>query len=84
MGVAIFFSGMVQVYKTSYTCVCRYKEGRYPENMECLTISNTSLMVAEVTFFFHQDATANTYLLDPPTMRLESGQSRVWIICDVL
>ena len=45
--------------------------------MECLTISNTSLMVAEVTFFFHQDSTANTYLLDPPTMRLDPGQSRV-------
>ncbi len=45
--------------------------------MECLTISNTSMMVAEITFFFHLDATATTYLLDPPTMRLESGQSRV-------
>lgn len=45
--------------------------------MESLTISNTSMMEAEVSFFFHIDANASTYLVDPPIMKLESGQSRV-------
>lgn len=45
--------------------------------MESLTVSNTSMMEAEATFFFHKDFSGNTYLLDPPTMRLEPGQSRV-------
>lgn len=58
-------------------CCGRYKEGRYPENMESLTISNTSMMEAEVTFFFHKDCSGNVYLLDPPTMKLESGHSKV-------
>lgn len=55
----------------------RYKDGRYPENMESLTISNTSMMEAEVSFFFHKDPNGTTYLLDPSSMKLESGQSRV-------
>lgn len=55
----------------------RYKDGRYPENMESLTISNTSMMDSEVSFFFHKDANGTTYLLDPSSMKLESGQSRV-------
>lgn len=57
--------------------LCRYKEGRYPENMESLTISNTSMMEAEATFFFHRDSNGQTYLLDPPTMKLDPGQSKV-------
>lgn len=57
--------------------VCRYKEGRYPENLESLTISNTSFMNVEVSFFFHKDCNGSTYLLNPRSMRLEPGQSRV-------
>lgn len=45
--------------------------------MECLTISNISKMEAEVSFFFHKDTNGTTYLMDPPTMKLESGESKV-------
>ena len=55
----------------------RYKEGQHPENMEKLTISNAGKITAEVSFFFRDDANGTTYLLDPPTMTLDSGQSQV-------
>ncbi|XP_035679087.1 LOW QUALITY PROTEIN: hydrocephalus-inducing protein homolog [Branchiostoma floridae] len=59
----------------------RYKEGRYPENMEKLTIMNTSPLEADITFCFQQDAQATTYLLDPPSMLLkptESQELTIW------
>jgi hypothetical protein len=58
-------------------CPCRYKECRYPENMESLTISNTSIMNAEISFFFHKDHNGTTYLLDPSSMTLDIGESKV-------
>ncbi|CAD5117498.1 DgyrCDS6267 [Dimorphilus gyrociliatus] len=58
----------------------RYKEGRYPENMEILTISNTSPMFAQVSFCFRYDSKADTYLLDPPTMELKPGASQTLCI----
>lgn len=45
--------------------------------MESLTISNTSMMDAEVSFFFHKDHNGTTYLLEPSSMKLETGQSGV-------
>lgn len=56
----------------------RYKEGIYPENMEILTISNPNQMVAEVSFFFKNDIDGSTFLLDPPTMNLTTGESQVY------
>lgn len=55
----------------------RYKEGQHLENMEKLTISNTEKIAAEVSFYFRDDSDGTTYLLDPPTMTLNAGESRV-------
>ena len=55
----------------------RYKEGRYPENMEKLTILNTSPLEADISFCFLNDSRAETYLLDPPTMLLAPGDQQV-------
>lgn len=60
-------------------CTCRYKEGRYPENMDTLTISNNSMMEAQVDFFFRYDDNATTFLLDPPNMSLQPGESKVHV-----
>jgi hydrocephalus-inducing protein len=55
----------------------RYKEGKYPENMEKLVILNTSPLDAEITFCFLNDSKAETYLLDPPNMTLKPGEQQV-------
>ena len=55
----------------------RYKEGHYPENMEKLTISNVGKIMAEVSFFFRDDSNGTTFLLNPPTMTLNPGESQV-------
>ena len=55
----------------------RYKEGRYPENMEKFNIVNTSPFESEVSFCFQNDANATTYLLDPPNMKLKPGEAQV-------
>lgn len=55
----------------------RYKERRYPENNETLTIQNTSPLEADVTFCFLEDSKGETFLLDPPSMLLKSGESQV-------
>ena len=54
----------------------RYKEGRYPENMERINIINTSPFDSEVSFCYQHDANATTFLLDPPTMKLKPGESQ--------
>ena len=54
----------------------RYREGRYPENMEQICISNTSPMPAHITFAYLNDSNATTFLLEPPSMSLESGESQ--------
>ena len=55
----------------------RYKEGKYPENMEKLTILNTSPLDADISFCFQVDSKAETFLLEPPTMQLKPGQQEV-------
>ena len=55
----------------------RYKEGRYPENMETVTVSNVSMMETNVSFYFQRDHNATTFLLDPPDMTLQPGESKV-------
>ena len=65
------------VLKVSTVSFCRYREGRYPENMETLTISNTCSMETKVAFCFQYDHNATTWLLDPPAMTLQPGESKV-------
>ena len=55
----------------------RYKEGRYPENMETVTVSNISMMETSVSFYFQCDHNATTFLLDPPDMTLQPRESKV-------
>ena len=69
------------LYPENMETGCRYKEGRYPENMETLTISNTSPLEADVSFCFLHDSRADTFLLDPPSMILKSGETQVRL-CD--
>lgn len=56
---------------------CRYKDCKYPENMDTLQINNTSLDTIEAEFYFQKDHNGTTFLLDPPTMTLEAGQTEV-------
>ncbi|XP_057292027.1 hydrocephalus-inducing protein-like [Hydractinia symbiolongicarpus] len=58
----------------------RYREGRYPENMERICISNTSPMDAEITFAYLNDANATTFLLEPSTAFLKPGENQVLTI----
>lgn len=53
----------------------RYREEKYPENVEKLTVMNTSPIDAEISFCFQQDSTAITFLMEPPAMNLKPGQS---------
>ena len=55
----------------------RYREGRYPENMENIIISNSSPIKAEITFAYLNDPNATTFLLEPPAMVLEPGENQV-------
>ena len=55
----------------------KYKEGKYPENMEKYVVLNTSPLEADISFCFLQDSKAETYLLDPPTMVLKPSESQV-------
>jgi hypothetical protein len=64
-------------------CLCvtclrhRYKERKYPENMERLVIHNNSPLDAEIHFCFQHDTKATTYLLDPPNMTLKPNERQV-------
>ncbi|XP_059164892.1 hydrocephalus-inducing protein homolog isoform X11 [Physella acuta] len=53
----------------------KYREGKYPENMETITILNTSPLDSEVSFCFLHDSKGDTYLLEPPNMLLKPGES---------
>ena len=55
----------------------RYREGRYPENMERITISNPGQMTSDVSFCFQKDVNASTFLYEPPSMTLQTGESQV-------
>ena len=49
-------------------------QSKHPENMEDLTILNDSPLPAKVNFKFKEDNTANTFLLEPPSLLLTPGQ----------
>ena len=49
-------------------------QSKHPENMEDLTILNDSPLPAKVNFKFKDDNTANTFLLEPPSLLLTPGQ----------
>ena len=53
----------------------RYKEGKYPENMETFNITNTSPLDADISFCFLNDSRGDTFLLEPPTALLKPGES---------
>ena len=55
----------------------RYREGRYPENMETINISNDCGMDVQVAFSFKNDVNAATFLLEPPRMTLQPRESKV-------
>ena len=55
----------------------RYKEGRYPENMEQLCISNTSQMNAEISFCYQNDTNGATFLMEPSSMVLRPQENQV-------
>ena len=63
--------------RRQYIITCRFKEGRYPENLEKLMIQNTSPLEAEISFCFMNDSKGETYLLDPPNMTLKPGEQQV-------
>ncbi|KAL3860158.1 hypothetical protein ACJMK2_010318 [Sinanodonta woodiana] len=54
----------------------KFKEGKYPENMEKMTIMNTSPLDADINFCFLNDSKGETFLLDPPSMMLKSNESQ--------
>ena len=54
----------------------RYRDGRYPENMETITILNNSPMEAHITFSYLSDPNATTFLLEPHSMVLKPGESQ--------
>ncbi|XP_062403912.1 hydrocephalus-inducing protein homolog [Sardina pilchardus] len=58
----------------------RYKERKYPENMERLVMYNNSPMEAEIDFCFQHDTKATTYLLDPPAMTLKPREKKELVI----
>ncbi|XP_070194710.1 hydrocephalus-inducing protein homolog isoform X4 [Littorina saxatilis] len=53
----------------------RYKEAKYPENMDTFSIHNTSPLEADISFCFLSDSKGDTFLLDPPTACLKPGES---------
>ncbi|XP_071613168.1 hydrocephalus-inducing protein homolog [Heliangelus exortis] len=59
----------------------RYKGLDYPSNCERLSILNISPMEARVQFSFEHDHKADTFILDPPSMRLkpkEKQELSIW------
>ncbi|NXA22511.1 HYDIN protein, partial [Ibidorhyncha struthersii] len=53
-----------------------YKAQDYPSNSEKITILNVTPLEAEVHFFFEHDLKADTFLLDPPSMRLKPNEKQ--------
>ena len=59
----------------------RYREGNFPENMQDLTLANTSPLDANISFFFVDDKSGDTFLVEPPRMVIparETGTVTVW------
>ena len=57
--------------------VDRYKALDRPSNCEKITILNVTPLEAEVQFFFEHDLKAETFVLDPPSMRLKAKEKQV-------
>ncbi|XP_074748293.1 hydrocephalus-inducing protein homolog isoform X5 [Strix uralensis] len=58
-----------------------YKAKHFPSNCEKITILNITPLEAEVHFSFEHDLKADTFLLDPPNMRLKANEKQelsVW------
>ncbi|KAF1661855.1 hypothetical protein FQA23_0006661, partial [Aptenodytes patagonicus] len=53
-----------------------YKALHYPSNYEKITILNVTPLEAEVHFSFERDLKADTFLLDPPSMRLKPNEKQ--------
>ncbi|XP_009866111.1 PREDICTED: hydrocephalus-inducing protein homolog, partial [Apaloderma vittatum] len=49
----------------------RYKALQYPSNCEKITILNVTPLEVAVRFFFEHDRKGDTFLLEPPSMRLK-------------
>ncbi|KAK7505680.1 hypothetical protein BaRGS_00002951 [Batillaria attramentaria] len=77
----IVFPSRKKVRKLDEIVHKKYKEGKYPENMETFTILNTSPLDADISFCFLTDSKGETFLLEPPSAVLkpnESTQITVW------
>jgi len=57
--------------------VDRYKALDRPSNCEKITILNVTPLEAEVQFSFEHDLKAETFVLDPPSMRLKAKEKQV-------
>lgn len=44
--------------------------------MEHLNVTNTSPLEADISFCFFKDSKSETFILEPPTMLLKSGESQ--------
>ncbi|NXJ80823.1 HYDIN protein, partial [Trogon melanurus] len=53
-----------------------YKAPRYPSNCEKIAILNVTPLEASVHFFFEHDRKADTFLLEPPSMRLKPHEKQ--------
>ncbi|NXK09844.1 HYDIN protein, partial [Herpetotheres cachinnans] len=53
-----------------------YKAPHYPSNCEKITILNVTPLEAEVRFSFERDLKADTFLVDPPSMRLKPNEKQ--------
>ena len=55
----------------------REPRNKYAENMEKVTFVNEGPFTAELSFAFRKDATAVTFILDPPNMVLAPKEKKV-------
>ncbi|KGL84882.1 Hydrocephalus-inducing protein, partial [Tinamus guttatus] len=53
-----------------------YKAHRYPSNCEKITILNVTPLEAEVHFFLEHDASADTFLFEPPHLTLKANEKQ--------
>ncbi|XP_039618305.1 hydrocephalus-inducing protein-like [Polypterus senegalus] len=58
----------------------RFKEGRYPENMEKILAHNSSALNVDIHFSFLHDTKATTFLMDPPMLSLKPNESQMLTI----
>lgn len=57
--------------------VDRYKALDYPSNCETITILNVTPLEVEAHFSFERDLKADTFLVEPPSMRLKPNEKQV-------